>query len=102
MKKKVLIGLLQACGVVAYTVLVSCLFSFLNNNFSNEPDQFWAPIIMLSLLVFSVAITGLIVFGYPAYLALNKRIKDALTVLAFTIIFGIIIIAITLVIVYIV
>ncbi len=53
-------------------------------------------ILMLFLLVFSAAVTGLLVFGYPVYLVLNKKIKEALKVLGYTFLYclGIILIVI--------
>jgi len=51
---------------------------------------------MLTLLVFSAAITGTLVFGYPVYLVLVKnKIKEALTILAFTLLFTFILILTT-------
>lgn len=51
---------------------------------------------MLTLLVFSAAVSGSIVFGYPAYLTLVKnKIKEALTILAFTLLYTLGIILIT-------
>ena len=99
--KLLLIGLFQAFGIVLYASLISGLFNLLENFFAT-PSQFWGPILVLTLLVFSAAITGLIVFGYPVYLALNKRIKEALIILAFTLFCGIGAIVITLIILYII
>lgn len=56
------------------------------------PPRFLGSLLILVLLVFSAAVTGSIVFGYPAYLALNKRIKEALSILAFTLLYCLIII----------
>jgi hypothetical protein len=39
---------------------------------------------MLTLLVFSAAMMGTIIFGYPVYLVINKEIKPALKILLFT------------------
>ena len=51
---------------------------------------------MLVLLVFSAAVTGSLVFGYPAYLAMQKKLKAAITLLGFTFLYflGAIIIAV--------
>jgi hypothetical protein len=51
---------------------------------------------MLNLLVFSAAVTGSMVFGFPVYLALVKnKIKEALTILTFTALYALAIILIT-------
>jgi hypothetical protein len=47
-------------------------------------------------LVFSAAVTGSIVFGYPAYLFFKeKKVKEPLLILAFTSLYCLIILAIT-------
>lgn len=82
-----IIGLLQAVLVVVYCALIASFFVFADKNIS-EPKGVWGPAIMLTLLVFSAAVTGSIVFGYPAYLFLkDKQIKAALQILAYTLIF---------------
>jgi len=88
MKKPFLyqVGLFQALGVVAYCSLIALFFNFLENYFGNPP-KIVSMIVILSLLVLSVAITGLIVFGYPTYLVLNKKIKEALIALGYTFLF---------------
>ena len=43
---------------------------------------------MLILLVFSVAVTGLMVFGYPTYLALNDQIKESLKTIIYTLLYA--------------
>lgn len=82
-QKLCLIGFLQALGVVVYAGLVSGFFHFLPRFFENEPG-FLGMTLMLSLLVFSAAVSGSIVFGYSAYLALNQKIKEALRLLTYT------------------
>ncbi|MBI5765942.1 hypothetical protein HZA71_01810 [Candidatus Falkowbacteria bacterium] len=62
------------------------------------PNMIWLPFLYLSLLVLSAAISGLVVFGYPVYLLVNKQLGLAvktilltLLVLAVIIILGLII-----------
>ena len=81
-----LIGFLQALGVVAYCALIGGFFQ-LGNRFFPKQSVFLMSVLVLILLVFSAAITGMIVFGYPAYLALNKRIKEALFVFFYTLLY---------------
>lgn len=49
-----------------------------------QTSEIFAAIIMLLLLVFSVAVSGLFVFGYPAYLVFQKKFKEALATLLVT------------------
>lgn len=81
-----LVGLAQGLGVAAYCAMLAGSFQLLKK-FSITPPEFWSAIFMLVLLVFSAAITGSIVFGYPAYLFLKNRIKEAVSILAFTLLY---------------
>jgi len=85
--KPFLIGLLQAIGVIIYCILIAALFNFLGKTMPQSPGIFGFAT-MLVVLVFSAAITGSIVFGYPAYLFLKQqKIKEPLLILAFTVLF---------------
>ena len=81
-----LIGLVQALGVIVYCALAGGFFWLADKIFIVPPD-FLGIVLMLVFLVFSVAASGAIVFGYPAYLALNNRIKDALSLLIYTLLY---------------
>jgi len=82
-----LIGLLQALGIVAYCALISGLFWFLGKFMPQPSSQFMVMAFILVLLVFSAAVTGAIVFAYPAILALDKKFKQALMVFAYTLLY---------------
>lgn len=82
-----LIGFLQALGIIAYCFLITGLFQFFGKFFVAAPMGFLGSVLMLALLVFSAAVTGSIVFGYPAYLVFKKRIKEALTVFGYTLLY---------------
>ncbi|MFH1429960.1 MAG: hypothetical protein ABIG71_00375 [Candidatus Uhrbacteria bacterium] len=85
MKRRLVgIGLLQAIGVVVYTVGFGLLMKSLGS-FANEPDQIVGVAFMLTLLVFSAAVSGALVFGYGAYLISQHRTHDAITVIGATI-----------------
>jgi len=89
------IGLCQALFVTVYCGLVALLFNYLTKAIPSGPG-FFGFFFMLILLVFSAAVTGSVVFGYPVYLALAKnKIKEALTILAFTLLYSLVIIFIT-------
>jgi hypothetical protein len=83
-----LVGFLQALGIAIYCFLVSQFFNFMQR-FSDKPDppHFLGGALMLLLLVFSVALCGILVFAYPVYLFINKKIKKALYILAYTLLF---------------
>lgn len=79
-KKPWFIGLMQALGVVIYCILVSGVFQIMQK-IDAQPPALLVVAFMLLFLVFSVAVSGSLVFGYFAYLLMNKQIKPALQVL---------------------
>lgn len=74
--KLILTSFLCSAGVLGYIILVA---AFLNNagRWFGETDNFWSPVIFLMLFVFSALITGLLVLGYPIWLYLENKKKDA-------------------------
>ncbi len=87
MKKDLsLIGLLQALGIIVYCALIGGFFILLGK-IAIKPSDFWVSVLILVLLVFSAAVTGSIVFGYSVYLAFNKKIKEALSLLGYTLLY---------------
>lgn len=73
----ILIGFLQAAGVGIYCALVAGLLRHLEK-FLGAAPKVGGVAFMLLLLVFSVAVVGSLIFGYPVYLTLHRRIKEAL------------------------
>ncbi|MBI5621293.1 hypothetical protein HY933_00300 [Candidatus Falkowbacteria bacterium] len=70
---------------MVYCALIALVFMALPNT---QPHPAYLNIIsMLTLLVFSAAITGSLVFGYAVYLFLDKKAKEALSVLGYTLLF---------------
>lgn len=90
-KHPVFIGLIQALGIAIYCGIIAGFFQLANEFLNGKPGMV-GSVLMLTLLVFSAAITGLIVFGYPTYLAINKEIKKALQTLLYTLLFALVII----------
>ncbi len=82
-KHPILIGLLQALGVAGYVAIISVVLYGLEN-ISAEPPLYLSMVTILLLLVFSAAVTGSLIFAYPAVLAMNKKVKAALQVLGST------------------
>ncbi|OGZ02460.1 MAG: hypothetical protein A2946_02720 [Candidatus Liptonbacteria bacterium RIFCSPLOWO2_01_FULL_53_13] len=79
-----------------YIALVSLFLSYAPSVFGPaQKDTVLVPIVMLSLLVFSVAIMGVLIFGRSAMWYLDGRKDEALSLLAHTlaIFFFIIIVA---------
>ncbi|MFA6307298.1 MAG: hypothetical protein WCS88_03765 [Patescibacteria group bacterium] len=84
------IGFLQTLGVAIYCSLVALFFRLMGNNQVENAPEIWGIALMLFLLVFSAAVCGLLVFGYPIYLIIQHNIKRALQILAFNFLYAVI------------
>lgn len=80
-----LVGFYQALIVVVYTGLVGALLFSIEQ--SKLQPGYLGFVFMLTLFVFSAAITGSAVFGLAAYQALKNNIKQALAILGYTFFF---------------
>lgn len=69
----------------AYIFCIAIGFKITSKNTFNNVPEFFAPIIMLSLLVLSAAIMAILVFGRPVMLYLDNQKKDAVVMLFYTI-----------------
>lgn len=79
------VGFFEALGVAVYCALIVGIITGFEK--TGAPPGFFGPLLMLVLLVFSAAVTGSLVFGYPAYLALHKKFKEAISVLAYAVLY---------------
>ena len=82
-KHPVLVGLLQALGVAGYVALISAVLYGLES-IDAAPPVYLSMVTILLLLVSSMAVTGALIFAYPAVLAMHKKVKIALQVLGST------------------
>lgn len=79
------IAVLNAMGTILYIVLIASFLSNAQHIFGpDEPKTVLVPIMMLSLLVFSVAVTGSLIFGRPILWYLDGKKKEALSLLIYT------------------
>jgi hypothetical protein len=86
----VLVGLYQSLIVFAYVLIVSLFMMKMGEAFS-DLGNYWGGAIMLLLLVFSVALMGLVIFGYPVYLFIRGKAMKALASLLYTFLFSFVI-----------
>ena len=70
-----------------YVALIASFLYYVPHHFPKEPDTVLVPIIMLSLFVFSAAVTGTLVFGKPILWYLDERKKEAVMLLILTLLF---------------
>ena len=97
----VYLGLVQALAVTLYVTLVSSFINYMgHSNFGS--NDFLTAVMMLSLLVFSAALTGLLIFGLPIYLIIDKKVKQALSILGYTFLWLLLIIILVVFIVFVV
>ncbi|MDP2934005.1 MAG: hypothetical protein Q8N81_07835 [bacterium] len=98
MKKSqlVLSSLLSALGVFIYVLLVATLMSNGNRIFGTA-SNILAASGMLLLLVLSVAVVGLLIFGKPVYMYFDGQKQEAFTLLMYTVFWLFLIVIVTLV-----
>ena len=84
-KKLLRIATINSLAVLVYVNLVVALISYLEKNFSNQPDTWFTPVAVLMLFVLSAAIVGSLVFIRPVMIFLDGGKKEAVMLLAYTI-----------------
>ncbi|OGY46150.1 MAG: hypothetical protein A2731_01080 [Candidatus Buchananbacteria bacterium RIFCSPHIGHO2_01_FULL_39_8] len=70
-------GFLGGIFEASYIFLVVSVMTILEK-IMPSPANLVAGFMVLSLFVFSAAVSGILVFGYPAYLGFQKRYAEAL------------------------
>jgi len=84
-KKLILNSLFIALAVIIYIIIVVFIITSMETLFSDTPDTFWTPVLILILFVVSAAITGTLVMGRPIYLYLNGQKQEGVKFLIYTI-----------------
>ncbi|KKS60745.1 MAG: hypothetical protein UV26_C0002G0071 [candidate division WWE3 bacterium GW2011_GWF2_42_42] len=72
------IGFLQASALVVYLIIIAYFFNFVTPMFQDNTSEFYAPIIMLLLFVFSAVISGIMILGRAGILFWEKKYKESL------------------------
>jgi cytochrome c oxidase assembly factor CtaG len=68
-----------------YVFAISSFLFYIPKIFdTTKPDTVFAPIIMLSLLVFSASLVGALIFGRPILWYLDGKKKEAVSLLFYT------------------
>ncbi|KPJ85851.1 hypothetical protein AMJ57_01580 [Parcubacteria bacterium SG8_24] len=75
-----------ALGVFVYTSAVSWLL-FNGEAIFGKAESFLMPVALLLLLVFSVAVVGVLIFGRPVWLYLQGAKKESVRLLLLTLAF---------------
>ncbi|OGC80314.1 hypothetical protein A3K01_03875 [candidate division WWE3 bacterium RIFOXYD1_FULL_43_17] len=82
------IGFLQASALVVYLIIIAYFFNFVTPMFQDNTSEFYAPIIMLLLFVFSAVISGIMILGRAGILFWEKKYKESFTLLGWTTLWG--------------
>ena len=75
-------GLLGGFGEAVYILLVSLFLRIMENTFPVISRPFWGFLFFITLLVFSAAVSGLLVLARPLMLTFKKDYKEAILTLA--------------------
>ncbi len=80
-------AILNAVGVAAYIVVIASFLFYMPKAFGPlQKDTILVPIVMLSLLVFSAALVGLLIFGRPILWYWDGQKREAISLLTYTLI----------------
>ena len=71
-------GFLGGMAEAVYVFLVASVITVLDKVMAPPPTGLVGPMFVLLLLVFSAGVSGILVFGYPAFLALQNRFSEGL------------------------
>ena len=71
-------GFLGGIGQALYCFLVVLFITMLDGAIPSNINPMFGFLMFLLLFVFSAGMSGVIVFGYPAYLAFQKQYLEAL------------------------
>jgi len=63
--------------IIGYIIFISYIMTN-GERFLGEIDEFWAPVMVLSLFVFSALVTSGLALGRPIWLYFEGKKKDAL------------------------
>lgn len=94
------LAFLQTTGLVTYIIFLSVFFNFLENKMPVDGTPYFGFGIMVLIFVISAVLSSTLILGKAAYLFWEKRYKESLTIIKWTIIWGVLYIVIFLVILF--
>jgi membrane protease YdiL (CAAX protease family) len=87
-KKPAVLGFFQFICGFAYIALVATFFWLMQRSNIQDPPGILAPLLMITLLVFSATLMGLFFLGTPIYLVNKGNWSKALRILGFTLLYA--------------
>lgn len=85
MRSPVFVSFLQSVGLTAYAALVASVMTNIGKVASEPKSPLLGLTAFLMLFVFSATVCASIVFGYPAYLVKEGKMKTAIRIVAYTV-----------------
>lgn len=82
---------LNAGAAALYVVAIASFLFYVPKSFAPAADNVLIPIVMLLLLVFSVALMGVLIFGRPILWYLDGKKQEAFSLLVYTLVIFLII-----------
>ena len=79
-------GFLAGVAEAAYIMFVVLVIKLVGNTIPKADNDIAGALMFLLILVFSAAISGLLLFGYPIYLAIQKRFAESIMTIATTLV----------------
>ncbi|MAF14227.1 MAG: hypothetical protein CMI53_05070 [Parcubacteria group bacterium] len=79
-------GFLGGIAQAGYTLFVVLGINVLHNVLPQPLGGIFDPILFLLLFVFSAAVSAILVFGYPLYLATEKRYAESIMTVTTTLV----------------
>lgn len=76
-------AVLSSLGIFLYVAAVALFISNGERIFGKQ-ENFWVPLVMILLFVFSAAVTSLMFFGRPAHLYLSGQKSEAIKLVFYT------------------
>lgn len=81
--------IINALSASAYIILVATIIHFVAQGHKDEPDTFFAPVALLSLLTLSASIMAFLFFYQPLQLLIEGKKKEAINLFVKTVgVFG--------------
>jgi hypothetical protein len=80
-------ALINSAATALYIIIIGLFMYYGTMMKIGRDNAFLAPIAMLSLFVFSAALTGFLMIGKPAQMYVDGKKKEALSLLKYTLIY---------------
>lgn len=94
------LAFLQTSGLVTYIILLSLFFNFLEEKLPVSSTPYYGFGIMVLIFVISAVFSAFLILGKAGYLFWERKYKESFTIIKWTIIWGILYIAVFLLILF--